>query len=70
MGFILDSMEIKWNSERNSVREKIGNKHREDDKIIDVAQFFDGDERKNIHQKRDVYENLNSKNDKLFLNYK
>lgn len=23
----------------------------------------------NIHQKRDIYENLNSKNDTLFLNY-
>jgi len=68
-GFILNSVKIEWNNERNSVREKIGNKHKEDDKIIDVAQFFDGDESMNIHQKRDVYENLNSKNDMLFLNY-
>src|SRR5690606_11141824 len=68
-GFILNSIKIEWNDERNSVREKIGNKHKEDDKTIDVAQFFDGDESMNIHQKRDVYENLNSKNDMLFLNY-
>ncbi|MGS2727907.1 hypothetical protein ACU8DI_14955 [Psychroserpens sp. BH13MA-6] len=68
-GFILNSVKIEWNDERNSVREKIGNKHKQDDKTIDVAQFFDGDESMNIHQKRDVYENLNSKNDMLFLNY-
>ncbi|WP_303317329.1 hypothetical protein Q4Q34_01390 [Flavivirga abyssicola] len=68
-GFILNSVKIEWNDERNTVREKIGNRHKEDDKTIDVAQFFEGDESMNIHQKRDVYENLNSKNDILFLNY-
>lgn len=68
-GFLLNSVKIEWNTERNSVREKIGNKHKEDDRTIDIAQFFDGDESMNILQKRDVYENLNSKNDMLFLNY-
>ncbi len=68
-GFILNSVKIEWNTERNSVREKIGNEHKEDDRIIDVAQFFDGDESMNIHQRRDIYENLISKNDMLFLNY-
>ncbi|MDG4717335.1 hypothetical protein [Winogradskyella marincola] len=68
-GFILNSVKIEWNSERNSVREKIGKKYKEDDRTIDVAQFFDGDESMNIHQKRDIYENLNSKNDMIFLNY-
>ncbi|TXD80532.1 hypothetical protein ESY86_20665 [Subsaximicrobium wynnwilliamsii] len=68
-GFILNSLKFEWNNERNSVREKLGMKHKEEDKIIDVAEFFDGDESMNIHQKRDVYENLNSKKDMLFLNY-
>ncbi|WOD43464.1 hypothetical protein [Hwangdonia lutea] len=68
-GFILNSVEIQWNEERNSVREKIRKKYKEDDKTIDVAQFFDGDESMNIHQKRDVYENQKSENDLLFLNY-
>ena len=68
-GFILNTVKIEWNTVRSSVREKIGNKHKEDDRTIDVAEFFDGDQSMNIHQKRDVYENLNSKNDLLFLNY-
>ena len=68
-GFILNSLKFEWNNERNSVREKLGMKHKEEDKIIDVAEFFDGDESMNIHQKRDVYKNLNSKKDLLFLNY-
>ncbi|MCK8481710.1 hypothetical protein [Psychroserpens algicola] len=68
-GFTINSVKIEWNSKRNTVREKLGNKHKEDDNIIDMAQFFDGDESMNIHQKRDVYENLNSKNNMLFLNY-
>ena len=68
-GFIIDSVYIEWNTERDSVREKLGNKHQDDDKVIDVAEFFDGDESMNIHQKRDVYKNLHSKGDILFLNY-
>ena len=68
-GFILNSVKFEWNNKRGSVRGKLGMKHKEDDKIIDVADFFDGDESMNIHQKRDVYENLNSKKDVLFLNY-
>ena len=68
-GFIINSVKIEWNEEQNSIREKIGNKHKEDNKTIDVAQFFDGDESMNIHRKRDVYKNLNSKNGMLFLNY-
>lgn len=68
-GFILNSIKFEWNYERNSVREKLGNKHTDEDRIIDVAEFFDGDETMNIHQRRDIYENLNSKNDLMFLNY-
>lgn len=68
-GFILNSVRIKWNDDRDSVREKIGNKHKEDDKTIDVAEYFDGDESVKIHQKRDVYKNLNAINDLLFLHY-
>lgn len=68
-GFIFNSIKIEWNNDRNSVREKFKNKHKEADKIIEIAHFFEGNENMNIHQKRDIYENLNSKNDILFLNY-
>ena len=55
--------------ERDSVRECLDNKHKSDDRLIDVSQFFDGDKSKNIDQKRDIYENLYAENDSIFLSY-
>ena len=68
-GFIINSVKIEWNLERDSVRNRLGNKHKSDDRIIDVAEFFDGDKSKNIDQKRDIYESLYSKDDSFFLSY-
>jgi len=69
IGFTYNSSTIKWNEDRNSIRKIFGNKHREDDRTINVSEFYNGDESMNINQRRDVYENLNSKSDLLFLNY-
>ena len=68
-GFILNSVKIEWNLERDTVRKRLGNKHKSDDQIIDVAEFFDGDESKNIDQKRDIYESFYSEDDSFFLSY-
>jgi hypothetical protein len=68
-GFIINSIKIEWNLERDSVRNRLGNKHKSDDRIIDVAEFFDGDKSKNIDQKRDIYESLYSQDDSFFLSY-
>lgn len=69
VGFIFNSKQLEWKTSRIDVRKKLNVKFKDDDRTIDVAQFFDGDESMNIHQKRDIYENLNSKNDMIFLNY-
>ena len=69
IGFILNSKKIEWKSDRQVVRKELKLKFKDNDRTIDIAQFFNGDETKNIHQKRDVYENIFSKNDLLFLNY-
>lgn len=68
-GFIINSVKIEWNLERVSVRKRLENKHTSDDRLIDVAEFFDGDKSKNINLKRDIYENLYSENDSFFLSY-
>ena len=68
-GFILNTISINWQEKRNAVRETIGKTFKEDDTIIDVSHYFDGDESMNIHQRRDVYETLNSLKVLVFLNY-
>ncbi|WP_298507870.1 hypothetical protein [uncultured Kordia sp.] len=68
-GFFINSLKIEWNDNRDVVRKLLENKHKSDDQIIDVSHCFNGDESINIHQKRDIYENLYSKNDSLFLSY-
>jgi len=69
VGFIINSTKIEWKNDRQNVRTELKLKYRTEDKTIDIAQFFDGDESMNITQKRDVYENVKSKNELLFLNY-
>jgi len=69
VGFILNSKKVEWNNDRLNVRKQLNLKFKEDDRTIDIAEFFGGDESKNIHQKRDVYQNVNSHNDLLFINY-
>lgn len=34
--------------ERDSVRKRLENKHKSDDRLIDIAQFFERDKSKNI----------------------
>lgn len=68
-GFIYNSEKVEWNTDRSAVRKIFGNKHKENDKIINIAQSFNDDESMNIHQKRDIYKNLNSEESLIFLNY-
>jgi len=54
---------------RKEVREKLSLKFKEDDNIISIAQYFDGDKSHDIQQKRDIYENVTSDNDLIFIHY-
>lgn len=69
VGFIFNSIPLEWKTSRLEVRKKLKVNFREDDRTIDVAQFFDGDKSKDIHQKRDIYKDVASENDLIFLNY-
>ncbi|MBC8755761.1 hypothetical protein H2O64_13880 [Kordia sp. YSTF-M3] len=69
VGFIINSKKVKWRSDRLQIRKELNLEFQEDDKIIDLASFFDGDTSKNIHQKRDIYKKVNSDTGLIFLNY-
>ena len=69
LGFLFNSKNIEWGNDRDSVRKKLGNKYKVDDRIIDLADVYDGDESKNINQKRDLYSFGILKKGKMVLNY-
>lgn len=68
-GFIFESFEFDWLTPREVIRAKLQNTHKDDDKVIELAQYFDGDESHNIHQFRDIYENYNSPKNYFFFTY-
>lgn len=68
-GFKIGSTHILWDDDREVVREKLSQSHTVDDMTFDVSHLFDGDESKNIHQKRDIYENYDAPENYFFLNY-
>ena len=45
------------------------NQHRDDDRIIEMAEFFGGDTSHNIEQRRDIYEDINNEKNYFFLSY-
>lgn len=68
-GFVLDSIVINWGDDRELIREKLNNQHKCDDRTIELAQFFDGDESQIIEQRRDIYKNYNGQENYFFFNY-
>jgi hypothetical protein len=68
-GFKLNSFIFNWSEERKSVRQKLKNRHKEDDRVIEMSQFFNGDTSHDIDQKRDIYQNLNGMKNYFFLSY-
>lgn len=68
-GFKMNSVLFTWDDKRNIIRGNLNLKHKPDDRVIELAQYWDGDESKNIKQKRDIYENYGGGNNYFFLNY-
>ncbi len=68
-GIIINDVNLLWNSDRNDIRNLLNLKYKENDTFIDFSTYFDGDSSHNIHQKRDVYKKIFSKNDLVFLIY-
>lgn len=69
LGFIVNSQKFLWGQERNIIREYLKNQHTEEDKIIEMSEFFDGDTSFDIEQKRDIYHDINAEENYFFLNY-
>ena len=68
-GVIVDEQIIAWNTDRGAVRALFQWQHTENDSIIELAHFFDGDETQNIEQKRDLYSNYGGTKNSFFLSY-
>ena len=68
-GFKLNSVLFAWNDARNVLRGNLNLKHKADDRVIDLAKYWDGDESKNIKQRRDIYEDYGGADNYFFLNY-
>lgn len=59
-GFIINGKELNWGDDRPSTRRRLEIKYEEDDRLIDLSNFFSGDESQNINVKRDVYGSADS----------
>ncbi|WP_299888265.1 hypothetical protein [uncultured Lacinutrix sp.] len=68
-GFKFNSDIFYWNDDRKLVREKLKNQHKEDDKLIEMPQFFNGDTSYDIDQKRDVYQDTSGTKNCFLLSY-
>lgn len=68
-GFSINSENFKWGDSREAIRQKLGQTHQEDDRIIGLGQYFGGDVSHDIYQRRDIYENLSSSENSFFLSY-
>lgn len=68
-GFELNSDIFNWREERESVRLKLKNLHKEDDRVIEMSHFFNGDTSHDIDQKRDIYQDINGTKNYFFLSY-
>jgi hypothetical protein len=68
-GIVIGDNEIYWNEKRSIIRNYLENKHQEDDRIITMDAYFEGEESKTFNQKRDIYQNFHSDENLFFLSY-
>ena len=59
-GFTINGKALNWGDDRPAVRKRLGIKYEEDDRLIDLSNFFNGDQSQNINVKRDLYGNATS----------
>jgi len=69
IGLLIDGNEFNWGNYRTSLRENLKNQHKEDDNVFEMSEFFEGDSSYDIIQKRDIYQNINNRENYFFLNY-
>jgi hypothetical protein len=64
-GVQINSVELKWSTDRELVRQKLPYEYEEKDSVMDMSQYGGNV----IVQKRDVYKNINGAENFFFLNY-
>lgn len=55
IGFVFDGKEVRWRSSRNVVRENLGREFEEEDRMVDLSEYFEDGESHTIEQRRDFY---------------
>lgn len=68
-GFQIGDQFFNWGEDRESVRQKLKQVHKADDRVIEMAEYFDGDESQNIETKKDIYQDIAEETNYFFLSY-
>lgn len=55
VGFVFEGKEVRWRSSRSVVRGNLGGIFEEEDRMVDLSEYFEDDENHTIEQRRDLY---------------
>ncbi|MGB0391856.1 MAG: hypothetical protein ACPGD5_09810 [Salibacteraceae bacterium] len=69
IGFKLGSNNFNWGESREEVRQKLKNRHEEDDRVIENTGSDKEDTNQNIQQRRDIYEDIENGTNYFFLSF-
>jgi len=69
IGVKLDSHTFEWGADRASIRPLLDNQHEEDNHVVEMSEFFDGDKSHDIEVRKDIYENYKDGENYFFLIY-
>jgi len=61
--------DINWGMERSAVRLKVMGSFEESNSVIDMSEYNNGISDFDIHQRRDIYNNIDNKDCLVFFNY-
>lgn len=67
-GFVFEGKQVNWGSDRSVVRTDLGVLYEEEDRIVDLSEYFEGGESYTIEQRRDFYPGVEGAYS-LYLNY-
>lgn len=55
VGFVFEGKEVRWRSSRSVVRGNLGGIFEEEDRMVDLSEYFEDGENHTIEQRRDLY---------------
>lgn len=65
----IDDTLLLWKTDRQDVRQLLNERLEIADSVIDISEYYNGDNSYNILQRRDIYINYKGKDNLFFLNY-